>query len=82
LAINKFINRFSSYEFTLSRGQDLLLTTRSLRSLDTHRLFALPTMAKQKVIPSGKLHMRKFFTRERDDSFSPASRGTEMLASP
>ena len=44
----------------------------------THRLFALPTMAKQNVLPFGKLHMRRFFTRERDDSFSPASRGTEM----
>ena len=38
-------------------------------------------MAKQKVLPSGKLHMRGFFTRERDDSFSPASRGTEMSVS-
>ena len=38
-------------------------------------------MAKQNVLPFGKLHMRRFFTRERDDSFSPASRGTEMSAS-
>jgi len=38
-------------------------------------------MAKQKVLPFGKLHMRGFFTRERDDSFSPASRGTEMSVS-
>ena len=58
-------------------GQDLL-ATRSLHSLDGHRLFALPTMAKQKVLPFGKNRMRGFFTRERDDSFSPASRGTEM----
>jgi hypothetical protein len=35
-------------------------------------------MAKQKVLPFGKLSMRASFTRERDDSFSPASRGTEM----
>ena len=61
--------------------QGLLLATRSLRSLDKHRLFALPTMAKQKVLPSWKLHMRGFFTRKRDDSFSPASRGTEMSVS-
>jgi len=39
-------------------------------------------MAKQKVLPFGKHHMRGFFTRKRDESFSPASRGTEMLASP
>ncbi len=38
-------------------------------------------MAKQKVLPSGKLHMRGFLTRERDDSFSPASRGTGMSVS-
>ena len=38
-------------------------------------------MAKQKVLPFGKLHRRGFFTRERDDSFSPASRGTEMSVS-
>ena len=34
----------------LPMGQSLL-ATRSLRSLDGHRLFALPTMAKQKVLP-------------------------------
>ena len=31
-----------------------LLAARSLRSLDTRRLFTLPTMAKQKVLPFGK----------------------------
>ncbi len=38
-------------------------------------------MAKQKVLPFGRLHMMGFFTRERDDSFSPVSRGTEMSVS-
>jgi hypothetical protein len=47
--------------------QGLLLATRSLRSLDERRLFALPTMAKQKALPFGKCHMRELFTRERDD---------------
>ena len=36
------------------------------------------TMAKKKVLPFGKLHMKGFFTQERDDSFSLASRETEM----
>jgi hypothetical protein len=38
-------------------------------------------MVKQKVLPFGNLHMKGFLTRERDDSFSPASRGTEMSVS-
>jgi hypothetical protein len=38
-------------------GQGPLLATRSLRSLDGRRLFALPTMAKQKVLSFGRLHM-------------------------
>jgi hypothetical protein len=36
----------------LLMGKDLL-AARSLCSLDIHRLFTLPTMAKQKVLPFG-----------------------------
>jgi hypothetical protein len=76
-----WFNLWKGNKLALFPMRQYLLTTRSLRSLDEHRLFALPTMEKQKVLPFGELHMRGFFTRERDDSFSPASRGTEMSVS-
>jgi len=63
----------------LPMGQGLL-ATRSLRSLDIHRLFALPTMAKQKALPFGEKLPCKGFSRS-DDSFIPASRGDEMSVS-
>ena len=61
----------------LPMGQGLL-ATRSLRSLDIHRLFALPTMAKQKGLPFGEKLPCRILSRS-DDSFLPASRGEERV---
>ena len=41
-------------------AQDLL-AARSLRSLDIHRLFAWPTLAKQKMLPFGGKPPHKLF---------------------
>jgi len=38
-----------------------LLAARSLRSLDIHRLFAWPTLAKQKMLPFGERLATKLF---------------------
>ena len=40
-----------------------------------------PPMSGSTLRSDAQLHMRGFFTRKRDDSFSPASRGTEMSVS-
>jgi hypothetical protein len=58
-------------------GTDFLLC----RRWQSKRCYPFPIAGS--TLRSDALHpMRGFFTRERDDFFSPASRGTEMLASP